>query len=410
MRLPIGIRKFDYEKDLAAVKRIWREVGWVEDEHEVKQLDYFFACGNTLLGTIDDVAECSVHTTPGTVLLGDVELNLCAVTAVTTSRIARGHAFAQNVTAQQLSNGASDGAQVAALGIFDQGFYDKLGFGNGAYDHRFVIDPANLRVKRKIPTPMRLSQEDFAAMHSAMCARHKVHGGVSLQPADLFRAELGFSAQSFGLGFGDADKLTHFIWLKPTQDHGPYKILFMAYQNSQQLLDLLALLKSLADQVYSVSLMEPPEIQLQSLLDRPFRNQALTESSTHAAQHSSFSWWQMRILDVAACVAALSTRRNLVFQLHISDPVEKYLEADADWHGVAGDYIVELGERSCATLGADATLPSLSCSVNAFTRWLWGVASASSLAITDDFVADYALCCELDQMIDFRDPRYGWDF
>ena len=145
----IDIRAFDYQRDLAAVKRIWREVGWV-DEDEEKYLDDFFAVGNTLVGTINDAAECSVHITEGSLRLQHTDLPLCAVTAVTTSRIARGHAFARRLTAQQLRNGAQAGAAVAALGMFDQGFYDQLGFGTAAYNHMFTFDPGTLKISARV--------------------------------------------------------------------------------------------------------------------------------------------------------------------------------------------------------------------------------------------------------------------
>ena len=56
------IRQFVYEDDLDDVKRIWKEVGWVDDEHGAQQLDHFFATGETLLATVNGKPECSVHT------------------------------------------------------------------------------------------------------------------------------------------------------------------------------------------------------------------------------------------------------------------------------------------------------------------------------------------------------------
>ena len=107
-------RPFDYDKDLADVKRIWREVGWIDDDHGEKALDHFFAVGNTRVGTIDGTPECSVHIVPGTMRLHETDLPLCAVTAVTTSRVARGHQFAQRLTSEQLRQGAEDGAEDGA--------------------------------------------------------------------------------------------------------------------------------------------------------------------------------------------------------------------------------------------------------------------------------------------------------
>ena len=404
------IRPFNFDTDIAAIKRIWREVGWVSADED-KYLDHFFAVGETLVATLNGEPECGVHITEGTLRLQRTDLVLCAVTAVTTSRIARGHAFAKRLTALQLQHGAAQGAAVAALGMFDQGFYDQLGFGTGGYDHQFSFDPTNLRVNSAVPTPKRLDLDDFAQIHAAMCARLKVHGSVVLHEAELVRAEFGWSENGFGLGYGETDKLTHFVWLRGPAEHGPYTVTHMAYQNAAQLLELLGLLKSLGDQVYSVRMMEPPEIQLQSLLSRPFRSQSLTKNSKHEAEHRSFAWWQLRMLDVSACVAAFSADNQVVnFQLELSDPLCELLPEEDSWRGVAGQYKVQISRVSSAVPGEDAALPHLSCSVNAFTRLMWGVAKASSLAITDDFSAPESLIGALDRALHLPTPHTGWEF
>ena len=410
------MRPFDYARDLDAIKRIWKEVGWVESDGEVAQLDTFFKVGHTWVGTIDDVAECSVHTVPGELYLGAQAVPLCCVTAVTTSRVARGRAFAQRLTARQLAQGAARGAQVASLGIFDQGFYDKLGFGSASYDHRFTFDPSNLKVSHKVRTPVRLTVDDAQDMHAAMCARNKVHGSVILEPPELVQSEFGFNEGCFALGYRDeAGVLTHFVLLKPKGERGPFRVLLIGYQNSDQLLELLSLLKSLADQVYSVILIEPPEVQMQDLLERPFRNMTLTHKSEHQAEHESFAWWQFRILDVPGCVQALpASQGSTRLQLDISDPLDSLLPAEDSWRGVGGQYVLELGSTNQATpltSPLDESQPILRCSVNAFSRWLWGVQPASGLAISDDFELRGPLeYSSLDRHILHRDPRTGWDF
>jgi len=404
------IRPYSEAEDLAAVRRIWREIGWTDDENDDKQVQIFFSVGTTLVATINGAAECSVHCTEGTMRLQETDLDLCAVTAVTTSRIARGHAFAQRLTAAQLQSAAQNGAVVAALGMFDQGFYDKLGFGTGGYDHQFVIDPNTLLVERKVPTPKRLGVEDFDAMYTAMAMRAKVNGSVVIQSSQMFRAEVGFDETAFGLGYETAGQLSHFVWMLPKGERGPYRILHMAYQDSDQLMELLALLKSLSDQVYSLRMMEPPHVQLQALIQRPFRHESVSQKSPHEASHESFAWWQFRVLSVEDCVAALVCPGEITqFQLEVRDPVEAILEA-GEWRGVGGNYLVTLGATSHAVRGEDAQLPKLSCSVNALSRLLWCVASASSLAITDDFDAPHELLAQLDRVLRLPSPRPGWDF
>ena len=410
------IREFDLTRDLPAVKRIWREVGWIEDDNEEKQLDHFFGCGKTLVAELGGEAECSVHITDGTMRLDTHDLPLCAVTAVTTSRIARGHAFAQRLTARQLAMAAQDGAAVAALGMFDQGFYDKVGFGTGSYDHQFNIDPGMLRVSSAVGTPTRLSVDDYVAMHQAMTRRYLTHGSVVLQPATLFRAELGFDEKGFGLGYSGASnqsgELTHFVWLSPKGEHGPYDVRWFCYQDASQMMELLGLLKSLADQVYSISLIEPPDIQLQALLNRPFRQQFASRGSKHAVEHKSIAWWQFRVLNVAACIAALSCPLPVEFILNVTDPLAELL-APAAWEGVSGTYHVQLGQTSTASpVAAEdcADLPRLECTVNTLTRLIWGVARASSLQVTDGLVAPQALIDSLDAALCLPSPDVNWDF
>jgi hypothetical protein len=407
----IQTREFDYEKDLAHVKRIWREVGWVEDDDDEKQLDHFFAVGRTLVGTIDGIPECSVHITPGTMRLLQTDLSLCAVTAVTTSRIARGHQFAQRLTAAQLRQGAEEGAAVAALGMFDQGFYDKLGFGTGGYDHEFSFDPAALAVDIKPRTPKRLTADDYADMHRALVGRPRHHGSVVLHPDRLLRAEIGFESDGFGLGYTENDQLTHFVWLDPEGERGPYTLRWLGYQDTDQLMELLALVKSLADQVYSAIVVEPADVQFQSLLTRPFRGRVLTRNSKHSSFHRAAAWAQLRILDVARCIEALrwASDDDLVFALEVSDPVVDFLE-DGDWRGVGGSYVVRLGSQCSAVPGDDRSLPRVTSSVNALSRLLWGVASASSLSVTDDLSAPADLLASLDDGLRLPSPRMGWDF
>jgi hypothetical protein len=54
-------------------------------------------------------------------------------------------------------------------------------------------------------------------------------------------------------------------------------------------------------------------------------------------------------------------------------------------------------------------LPTLECTVNSFSRLLWGVASASSLAVSDGLKAPSHLLESLDGVFPAH-PNPGWDF
>ena len=418
----VEYRELNFKQDLKAIKRIWREVGWVTEDAPEKAMDIIFAVDDTVVGCINGNPECSVLAQSGTMRLDATDLPLCVIAAVTTSRIGRGSGFAQNLTAWQLARGAKKGAAVAALGMFDQGFYNKVGFGTGAYTNEFAIDPSSIDVSVKPRTPSRLSEADSDAMLKAMVNRPRKHGAVVINNAHSARAECLMSENSFGLGYFSGKTLTHFIWLSGEGEHGPYTLEKMGYSNGEQLLELLALLKSLADQIYSIKLREPPEIQLQSMLKRPFREQAIAEKGKYYAEQNTYAWYQLRILDLPACVSAVSFAGSPVrFNLSLTDPVTEVLNTAKQvtakikepWAGVGGHYAVEFGDKSSARLmpagKLDKSLTTLSCSINTFSRLLWGVAPATSLAISDGLQAPQTLLSALDPVFK-TNPNPVWDF
>ncbi len=413
----VTYREMEFAKDMPSVKRIWREIGWAESKPSEKAMDLVFPRGDTVVGCINDEAECSMLRQSGSMRLDQADLPLCVIAAVTTSRIGRGANFAQNLTAWQLARGAAAGASVAALGMFDQGFYNKLGFGTGAYINEFSIDPGSINVSGKPRSPTRLDASNAPSMLQAMLARPRNHGAVVIPDEQILRATCQMSDDGFGLGYFHDNTLSHFLWLSGKGEHGPYQVKMIGYQNAQQLLELLALLKSLADQIYSIWLMEPPEIQLQSMLTRPFRQQAIARKGKYSAEQNTYAWYQLRILDLPACVAAVHWQGSPVrFNLLLTDPVTDVLAAapieQPTWQGVGGSYLVEFAAKSTVSpqrRSEPATLPTLKCSVGAFSRLLWGVATASSLAISDDLQAPAELLATLNPVFKST-PHPAWEF
>lgn len=406
----VDIRPYDQKRDLRNAERIWYEIGWVDSPQQASHIKDLLSAGTCLTGCLREGAECLVLTVPGSIKYLDGDLILCVVTAVATSRIARKQGFAQKLTALQLATAALDGAEVAALGMFDQGFYDKLGFGTGSYEHTIKFDPATLLVHREFRVPTRLDKGDWRDIHTSMMRRLRRHGGCNLDPPEIMKAELGFYENGFGLGYYAGDELTHFFWCDAKGEHGPYEIRLLAYRDTDQLLELFALIKSLADQVSSVAMLEPQDIQLQALLRQPFRNRRNTKNSTHDNGHRSAAWWQLRILDLAACMSQHSwLGESFSFNLSLADPVAEHLH-ESQWQGIGGDYVVTIGANSSAVAGSDAELFTLTASVNAFTRLFFGVVSASGLRVTDPFVADESLLQQLDLAFRLPTPRVSWEF
>jgi hypothetical protein len=409
-------RPYDEARDREAAHRIWRETGWIEPGNKMhdEAMDLYLGAGRALIADVGGEAECLALTCPGRIRFLADDLPFSCVTAVTTSRIARKLGLAKKLTAAAVATDAAEGALVAGLGMFEQGYYDKLGFGTGGYEHWLFFDPARFHVWAMGGPPRRLPADDWEAAHGARVGRARGHGGCNLTPPQITRAEMLGSKNGFGLGYGDGPggELSHYLWCGAAPaDEGPYKVNWLVYRTRDKLLELMALLKNLGDQVRLVRMREPAGVQLQDLIDRPFQLKTLTEKSKFEHKISAVAYWQMRILDLPACLARthLATE-EIRFNLNLSDPIEEALEEGAPWRGVAGEYVVTFGPSSGGEPGADPALPTLNASVGAFTRMWLGVRPATGLAVTDDVSGPPDLLEKLDEALRLADPRPDWDF
>jgi len=406
------IRAYDAERDLDAVARIWQEVGWIDDsESKLAAVKTFLAGAHAEVAELNGAAECMVHWSPGSIQYQNTELSLCAITGVTTSLIGRKHGFASAMTARALNQAAEAGCAVAALGMFEQGFYDRFGFGTGAYDHLFTFDPAALKVDH-VPysSPLRLGLDDAVDIHAALAGRNKTHGSIVLEPLANTQAELGWADDARCLGYrNDEGRLTHFIFGCLKGEHGPFRINAIAYENSVQLLELLRLLRELGDQVRWVTMSEPAELQLQVLLSEPVREMTRSKGTDNPSGNRADAWTQLRVLDLAACVEARSwSGGELRLNLVLTDPLED--RPEDPWPGIGGEYVMAIAQASTVSPGRDEGLETLECDVAAFTRLWLGVASASILEITDNMTASPALLAQLDDAFRLPQPQPGLYF
>ena len=408
-------RPYDPAQDESAVLRIWNEVGWVDPERDA-ETDAFRAivsAGRGLVSEINGAAECFVSTAPGSMQHTRTLVPMVLVAAVTTSHIARRQGLAQELTTQSVVQEAADGTVLATLGIFDQGFYDKLGFGNGSYEHMIAFDPSDLRVGVAARPPMRLTVDDWERVHASRMARMLHHGSVSITPPEFTKAEMLWTRNGFGFGYvDDADgRLTHHVWLSAKgMERGPVKVWWMAYETWDQFLELMALMSNLGDQVYVISMREPNGVQLQDLISQPFRRQRISVRSDHETSSRAFAYTQTRICDVPPAVAAATMPGEVRFQLDLRDPIADHVADDAVWRGVGGSYVVSFGKDSAAEPGTDSSLPVLNASVGAFTRLWLGTLPASGLAVTDELNAPPGLIEALDDVVRLPVPRSDWDY
>jgi hypothetical protein len=408
----IEICPFNLERDKEAALRIYREVGWLEKGKEEAALAHFRASHGivaALRGEAESLATCA----PGTLRYLEEDLPASFITGVTTSRIARKQGFASQLTARVVAQDAAEGALVSLLGMFEQGYYDQLGFGTLGYGHRVSFAPTQLRVPGRARIPIRLSTDDWERVHANRLERRRVHGGVAITPPEMTHGEMLWGDNAFGLGYADSTgRLTHHLWATGKEEHGPYRVGWMACRTREEFHELLLLLRELGDQVHSVRLAEPFGVQFQDLLEKPFALQEVTRGSKHESAVRAYAEYQARILDLPGCLerTRLPGAGTVRFRLSLSDPIGKLLPENTPWRGVAGEYVVTLGPESSAELGTGKGLPVLKASVNAFTRLWLGVRPATSLSWTDDLAGPPDLLTDLDRVLRLPDPKPDWDF
>ena len=391
-----------HDDDLPAVRRIWQEVGWV-DEDEAEQLAPFLEDAHAVVAELDGSAEACTSIHDGHLHHTGTDLPLSVVTSVTTSRVGRKQGLARATLDTSLRRAAERGNVVSILGMFEQGFYDRSGFGTGAEMLIYRLDPGTLRADLPYRRPVRLGLDDVEEMVACSMRRARVHGGVLLASVAQRRAERAWDEGGFGLGYRDeSGELTHFLWSTSKGEHGPYDVRDWAWQTTDQLLELLGLLRSLGDQVRSVIVPEPSALQLAVLIQQPGRQKLTRSSGDHRYQRRPSAWWQARILDLEPCIAALPASDDLHCNLRVTDPL--------DLDGVAGDWTLHLGAEPHVTRGHEEDLPLLSCSVNALTRLWLGVRPATTLATTDDITASPELLAALDGAVRLPRPDVQSDF
>ena len=408
-----SVRPYDSDSDAAFVERILLEVGWRKPS-ERKQAkaarEAFQNASDAFVAELSGEPECYVTTMPGDYDYHGERLPFSGVTGVVTSRVARKQGLASRTTARALAACAERGSVVAGLGIFDQGFYDKLGFGTGGYEHFVRLDPASLTVPYCRRPPVRLSPDDIAEMHAARLGRRRCHGSVSLLPEAFSGMVAAESELGFGLGFRDetSGELTHHVWVHTDNgEEGPYRVSWAAYRTLAEFVELLGLLRNLGDQVYLVWLAEPAGVQLQDFIDRPFRQRRERRKGEFEAASSATAVFQYRILDVERAMAAAAARRALPrFVMRVVDPAARYLHDHDGWQGAAGDY--EVGESGAARLDGEHATPDVVIGVGDLTRAWSAVLPMSTLRETSGVKITEDLAHALDEAFAGPAPRSDW--
>ena len=404
------IRAYNEDKDKNIVFEILNECGWVNDKKN-KYLTEHIKKGRTIVSDINERVEAMAVSVIGDILYKNRSLPFSAITGVTVALTARKRGLAKKITAKKIQDDASEGAAVCGLSFFDQGFYDKLGFGSLTYHNTFTFTPATLNIKKSIPIPIRLSAKNWKKIHNNRLKRMRLHGSINL-PDFTTKADIYWEKDNFGFGFVDEKgALSHHIWMiGKGKEKGPYRVHWMAYRNYEQFLDLLALLKSLGDQIMLIRMDEPPQIQLQDFISSPFFYRSLSRKSNYENGIRTAAWNQLRILDLKKCILVVKLEHEIKFNLKLTDPIENFLSENNIWNGVGGEYIVKLGKHSTIDEGRDNDLQTMEASIGAFSRLWMGVRTATSLSVSDDLYAPENLLRQFDDYYRLLAPNYDWEF
>ena len=359
----ITYRPYSGETDEKAVIRVWQECGWLDLKKNRKAREAFrlwLACGTADVAEFRGNAECLVTTHRGTICLLQDELPFRGVTSVTVGRVMRRMGGAGELTAGALARAAEEGDTVVGLGIFDQGFYNRLGFGNFPYIRHISIDPLALRVPPLKRAPVRLKKKDLPRIHTNIQDRMRHHGLVKFREPNFTGLIMAEQDNLFGLGFEDeGGNLTHHFLAEEKGESGPYRVLWMVYRSYDELVELLSLIRNLGDQVYTFRIREPWGIQIQDLISRPLRTREASEGSKFETRMEAISYKQARLLELERPLAALKVPgERLRFNLTLTDPIVEFLPENTAWRGLGGDWTVELDENgSSAVSGHAAGLP-----------------------------------------------------
>ena len=103
-----GVRPFDLDRDLEAVRRIWHEAGWLmEDQSEGRALKAFLTSADVWVEDTAGDVECAVSTVPGEMRYLEEDIPFCAVTSVTTGYVGRRQGLARSVLTYALERAAA---------------------------------------------------------------------------------------------------------------------------------------------------------------------------------------------------------------------------------------------------------------------------------------------------------------
>jgi hypothetical protein len=402
------IRTAHLADDFDGIHGVWRELEWIRDgARDRLAIESLAGAGHNLVVDIDGI---QAHATSHRAIFRHTrtDLDSCLVAGVLVGRTARRQGWARKLTAELVSTGAQKGAAVSMLGVFDQGFYERLGFGMGPAVHFSRFDPRAIKVDVPDRTPVRLTPDDNERILANRLRGPVGHGAFRDPNPGVQLAEMSWGERdSFGLGYEDAHgALTHHVWFKSEGEDGPWRIKWLAWETPQQLRELMGLLKSQADQIFTMSLYEPAGLFVQDWLARPGRQVGVRKQGSHRLGCEAEAWWAVRIVDMPVCIAAVQAFLPLSLVVEIDDPMAA---ESAAWNGVGGPWTLHLDRTSSATRGSTERLPVLRAGVAAFSQLWMGSRTARALSCLGLLDGPPELIDALDDALRLPLPDADWE-
>jgi len=185
-------RKYNEEKDKKALHRIIAEIDWHKEGIELAVKE-----GRNIVAEIDGEIEAFASSSLGKINYLESKIDISEIGTVATSLSMRKQGIAGKLTALKIAEDALAGAALSILGMFDQGYYDKLGFGTGNYTHWITFPIKALKIEGKPRVPKRLKESDWKAINESMHERMNSHGSFSASP-DLLKAVMKMGGMGFG--------------------------------------------------------------------------------------------------------------------------------------------------------------------------------------------------------------------
>ncbi len=393
---------------------LWCQAGWREEHFDMEELlKHYIPAGTIFIAEQQGAIAGEVGTMPGNYRHCHSDIQLCAVTSVVIAIEQRRRAVGSDLTRRALRQALAEGAEVALLGAFDLGYYNRLGFGNGLPHRMIIIDPADIITNGAPPNLRKLTKTDVPAMHEARLRRYPVHGACSLYPSG-FTASIAYATapHALALGIYHRKKLTAHLWAV-VKDDVTLTIEWWAADSPQHWLELLRGVASLQDQVQRIIMPYPARICLEDLLKSPCRRTRGMIGNENNP-YPPPEYWQIRILDVVRCIqkSSLAVEQPYRFNLRVyGEAIEMPSKRGVVSDPQVSEYNVALGEHSECHAGHSKALPLLECSIGAFSRLWCGAYSASTLVLSDHFnVSEERMVASLDRLFALPTPMCDWYF